>query len=91
MKKRIMKECTYGSVQIIIGINILEIRRFQNSDAKEVFALIATTLRTSNRKDYSEEYIENAVKVLQPNNILERAGWTHFYVVCDNGKTNYCL
>jgi ribosomal protein S18 acetylase RimI-like enzyme len=68
----------------------MEIRRFKNSDAEEVSALIVTTLRTSNRKDYSEEYIENDVKVLQPNNILERAGWTHFYVVCDNEKIVGC-
>ena len=66
------------------------IRRFQDKDAEEVSALIVTTLRTTNIKDYSSDYIENDVKVLQPQNILERARWTHFYVVCDNDKIIGC-
>ncbi len=68
----------------------MNIRRFQNKDAKEVSNLIATTLRTTNIKDYSSDYIEKDVKVLQPQNILERAKWTHFYVVCDNDKIIGC-
>lgn len=59
----------------------MEIRLFQETDAQAVSDLIAATLRTSNRKDYSAEYIENAVCHMQPKDILERAGWTHFYVV----------
>ncbi len=59
----------------------MNIRKFQDTDAEEVSELIITTLRTTNIKDYSSEYIENQVKVLQPHNILERAKWTHFYVV----------
>jgi len=66
------------------------IRRFENKDAKEVSDLIATTLRTTNIKDYSAEYIEHEVSVLQPENISERAGWTHFYVVCDHEKIIGC-
>jgi N-acetylglutamate synthase-like GNAT family acetyltransferase len=68
----------------------VKIRRFKSKDAEEVSALIVTTLRTTNIKDYSSEYIENDVKVLQPQNILERAGWTHFYVACDNDKIVGC-
>lgn len=68
----------------------MNIRKFQNQDAKEVSNLIATTLRTTNIKDYSSDYIEKDVKVLQPQNILERAKWTHFYVVCDNDKIIGC-
>ena len=37
----------------------MDIRRFQTGDADEVSALIATTLRTTNIKDYSSEDIEN--------------------------------
>lgn len=59
------------------------VRRFEEKDATEVSALIIETLRTSNIKDYSSEYIENDVKILQPENILERAAWMHFYVVCE--------
>ena len=58
------------------------VRRFEIADAEEVSALIATTLRTLNIKDYSAEYIENDVKALSPKSLIERAVWTHFYVVC---------
>ena len=68
----------------------MNIRKFQDADADEVSALIVTTLRTTNIKDYSSEYIENEVKILQPHNILERARWTHFYVACDDNKIVGC-
>ena len=64
----------------------MNIRRFEEKDAQEVSALIARTLRTTNIKDYSPEFIENEVKVLTPEYIAWRASWTHFYVVCD-GET----
>ena len=59
------------------------VRRFQYNDAVEVSALIIKTLRTTNAKDYSAEHIENDVKAFSPEGVIERAGWTHFYVVCD--------
>lgn len=62
------------------------VRRFEKKDAKEVSELVATTLRTSNIKDYSLEYIEKDVRSLQAQNILKRASHTHFYVVCDDKK-----
>ena len=68
----------------------MNIRKFQDADADEVSALIVTTLRTTNIKDYSSEYIENEVKILQPHNILERARWTHFYIARDDNKIVGC-
>ena len=62
------------------------IRRFKEADAQKVSALIAKTLRTTNIKDYSPEFIENEVNVLTPEYIAWRASWTHFYVVCE-GET----
>lgn len=59
------------------------IRRFQTEDSEEVSALIIKTLRTTNIKDYSAEYIENDVKRFTLDGVIERASWTHFYVVCD--------
>ena len=59
----------------------MDIRRFQTNDAKEVSALIIKTLRISNTKDYPAELMEELVKYQQPENIIERAGWTHFYVI----------
>ena len=64
----------------------MKIRSFQEKDADEVAALVAITLRTTNIKDYSLEYIENQVNTHRPQNILEFASWTHFYVVCDGEK-----
>ena len=61
----------------------MQIRRFQETDANEVSDLIAKTLRTTNIKDYSSEYIENDVKTLTPEYLIQRAQCTHFYVVCD--------
>lgn len=37
------------------------VRRFQEMDAAEVSSLIIKTLRTTNSKDYSPEYIEKDV------------------------------
>lgn len=68
----------------------MNIRRFQDADAEEVSALIVTTLWKTNINDYSSEYIEDFVKTLYPDNILERAKWTHFYVVCDEHKIVGC-
>ena len=69
---------------------IFNVRRFQNSDANEVSALIIKTLRITNIKDYSEEYIENDVKMFSPEGVIERAAWTHFYVVCDGNVIVGC-
>ena len=68
----------------------MEIRKLQEADAEEVSALIAKTLRTTNGKDYSSEFIENEIKALQPQMILERASWTHFYVFCEDEKIVGC-
>ena len=65
---------------------MLTIRRFQEKDAEAVATLLAVTLRTTNIKDYSSEYIEAQVQTHQPQNIIEWASWTHFYVVCDKER-----
>ena len=66
------------------------IRRFEENDAQAVSAMIEETLRISNSKDYSLEYIEKDIQALQPQNIIERASWTHFYVVCDQDQIIGC-
>lgn len=59
------------------------VRRFQIEDAEEVAALIRRTIQITNAKDYSKESIDALVKMHTPEHVLERASWTHFYVVCD--------
>lgn len=68
----------------------MEIRRFEETDAQEVSALIAKTLRTTNIRDYSPEFIEQEVNTLTPDYIAWRASWTHFYVVCEGEKIIGC-
>ncbi len=66
------------------------IRRLEPADAETVSALIARTLRSTNGQDYSLGYIENTIEKLTPGDILKRAGWTHFYVACEEGKIVGC-
>ena len=61
----------------------ITVRRFMEADAAEVSALITKTLRITNSKDYSPEYIEMDVAQFSPELVIERASWTHFYVFCD--------
>lgn len=66
------------------------IRRFCEADAEQVSVLIIHTLQTSNSKDYSAEIINVLEKKMQPAGVLERAGWTHFYVAEENGDIIGC-
>lgn len=68
----------------------MKIRKFETADAEAVSALVIKTLRISNAKDYPADLMEELVKSMQPQNILERAGWTHFYVVEDNDTIIGC-
>lgn len=65
-------------------------RKFETADAEEVSALIIKTLRTTNIRDYSPEYIEEVVAQFPPEKVIERAGWTHFYVFCVEDKIAGC-
>ena len=66
------------------------IRNFTENDAEKVSAMIIRTLKTINSKDYSKESINALEMQLQPSHILERAAWTHFYVVEDNDTIIGC-
>ena len=68
----------------------MRIRRFTENDAENVSAMIIWTERITNSKDYSEEWINALEKRVQPSHILERAAWTHFYVVEDNDTIIGC-
>ena len=56
-----------------LGEKKMNIRRFQNEDANELADVIAYTLRTTNIKDYSTEYIENDISFLRAENLIERS------------------
>ena len=68
----------------------MKIRKFEAADAEALSALVIKTVRISNTKDYPAELMEELVKSQQPQNILERASWTHFYVVENDGQIIGC-
>lgn len=66
------------------------IRRFKKADSAELSEVIAKTLRTTNSKDYSPEFIEKEILFFTPKKLIERATWVHFYVVCEDEKIIGC-
>lgn len=58
-------------------------RRFKNTDADEVASLVATTMLTTNIKDYSRTYLENDLKSLTADDFIEKARFFHCYVFID--------
>lgn len=66
------------------------IRRFRKEDSAELADVIAETLRTTNIKDYSSEYIENDISFLTADKLIERSTWTHLYVACEDDKIIGC-
>ena len=68
----------------------MNIRPFAGADAPAVSALIVETMRVSNARDYTEAEIAALVAKERPEDILERASWTHFYVAEDGGGIVGC-
>ena len=66
------------------------IRRFREPDAPAVSDLIIATIRISNVRDYPVELMEELVKTQTPEHVLQRASWTHFYVVEEAGDIIGC-
>ena len=68
----------------------IRIRRFRDADAQAVSEVIVTTIRISNVKDYPPELMEELARTQTPAHVLERAGWTHFYVAEDGARVVGC-
>ena len=68
----------------------ITVRRFAERDARAVSELIIRTIRVSNTRDYPADMTEELITRQQPENVLERAGWTHFYVARDGEKIIGC-
>ena len=66
------------------------IRKFREQDAPAVSDLIIATIRISNVRDYPVELMEELVKTQTPEHVLQRASWTHFYVVEEAGDIIGC-
>ena len=68
----------------------MEIRLFKQEDAIETAQVVAETLRKSNSKDYSPEYINDNISSHSPDVLIERAKQSHMYVVCDKERIVGC-
>ena len=66
------------------------IRLFKSEDAIEVAELVAETLKVSNSKDYSPEYINGNITSHSADVLIERAKEGHMYVVCDKARIVGC-
>ena len=66
------------------------IRRFKVEDSIELASVSAKTLRITNIKDYSKEYIENDISFLTAEKLIERSKWTNMYVACDGDMIIGC-
>lgn len=64
----------------------IKVRKFKTSDAEAVASVVAKTLRESNSKDYSQEYIENEIRQMPAAFFVSKAKQTHFYVFCEHQK-----
>ncbi|MDI6666611.1 GNAT family N-acetyltransferase [Leuconostoc falkenbergense] len=58
-----------------------KVRKFLNTDAEVVAQLISKTMRITNIKDYSIEFIEKDLQSLKANDLIERASQFHCYVI----------
>ncbi|MBF7025563.1 GNAT family N-acetyltransferase [Staphylococcus kloosii] len=62
----------------------MEIRYFETEDAHEVSELIISTLKTTNALYEPEDVIKKAITDITPQKIIERASFTHFYLIVDD-------
>ena len=68
----------------------IQIRRLEPADAQAVSELIRRTLRVSNAKDYPPALLDEVIARQTPQDVLSRAGWTHFYVAVEDGAIIGC-
>ena len=66
------------------------VKRFEETDAQAVSALVVRTLREVSIRDYSHDYIEHLVPEMMPEHMIQRASWTHFYVILDGNAIVGC-
>ena len=68
----------------------ITIRPYRAGDETEISALVAYTLKISNAKDYSPEYLENIICEHSPAFFAEQAKTGHFYTAFDGPKLIGC-
>lgn len=66
-----------------VGENMYQIRRFKESDAKEVVNVIKRASLEVNIKDYKKEAMDKLVKKITEEFVIKRATTFHMYVVTE--------
>ena len=59
----------------------MEIRLFKEEDAAELSQMICKTIKLVNSKDYTEDFIQETIDLLTPEEMINRSKWMHLYVV----------
>ena len=80
---RVIRAVSYDEIVALAKSESLTVRRIEDSDAKAVSDLIRKTISISNKKDYPEDIMDQLIEIETPEHVLQRAGWTHFYVVLE--------
>lgn len=63
-------------------MEILKIRRFNESDATEVSKIICRNFLEVNIKDYSKNEMEKLAEIYNSEKVLQINGYAHLYVAC---------
>lgn len=87
---RVIRAVSYGEIVALAKSESLNVRRIEDSDAKAVSDLIRKTISISNKKDYPEVIMDQLIEIETPEHVLERASWTHFYVVLEGDDIIGC-
>ncbi|WP_105957116.1 GNAT family N-acetyltransferase [Apilactobacillus quenuiae] len=64
----------------------MKIRLFKNEDAIDLSKLVAKTMKISNSKDYSLEYLKKDISERTPEFFIDRSKYLHCYVFLINNK-----
>ena len=87
---RVIRAVSYDEIVALAKSEPLKVRRIEDSDAKAVSDLIRKTISISNKKDYPEDIMDQLIEIETPEHVLERASWTHFYVVLEGDDIIGC-
>lgn len=87
---KVIRATSYEEILRLASVEQQTVRRIKETDAKAVSDLIRKTISISNKKDYPEDLMDQLIAFETPEHVLERASWTHFYVVLDGDAIIGC-
>ena len=87
---RVIRAVSYDEIVAAAKQCQLTARLITPDDAVAVSDLIRKTIAISNKKDYPEDLMDQLIAIETPEHVLERAGWTHFYVILEGSDIIGC-